>query len=61
MGQAYNEAYIQLGGRQRINYCNKLFSSWEFSVTDETTAKLKKAQIQREFEVQPVLSGVHGV
>lgn len=52
MGQAYNESYIRLGGRQRVNYCNKLFSSWEFSVTDENTAKLKRSQIQREFEVR---------
>ena len=51
MGHAYNESYIEFGRRRRINYCNKLFSSWEFSVTDENTARLKRAQIRREFEV----------
>ena len=52
MGQAYNESNLQLSRRQNVNYCNKLFSSWEFSITDENSAGLRKAQIKREFEVQ---------
>ena len=51
MGQAYNESNLQLSRRQTINYCNKLFSSWEFSVTDHSTAKLRRAQIKRQIEV----------
>ncbi|CAI8052918.1 Transmembrane channel-like protein 7 [Geodia barretti] len=50
MGQAYNESNLQLSRRQTINYCNKLFSSWEFSVTDHSTAKLRRAQIKRQIE-----------
>jgi hypothetical protein len=50
MGQAYNESNLLLSRRQTINYCNKLFSSWEFSVTDHATAKLRRAQIKRQIE-----------
>lgn len=51
MGQAYNESYIEFRSKRKINYCNKLFSSWDFNITEETSAKLKSAQIRREFEV----------
>ena len=51
MGQAYNESYLAFTSKQTLNYCNKVFSSWDFTITDQTTARLKKAQIRREFEV----------
>lgn len=50
MGQAYNESYVEVGKSKSINFCNKLFTAWDFNITDPDTAKLRRAQIQTDFE-----------
>ena len=51
LGQAYNESYLQFGKKRNINFCNKVFSSWDYNITDPNTAKLKKTQIKTELVV----------
>ncbi len=54
LGQAYNESYLQLGKKRQVNFSNKLFSAWDYNITDSNTAKLKKVQIKTELEVGSV-------
>ena len=51
MGHAYNESYIEVGPKRKVNFCNKLFTAWDFNITDPQTAKLKQAHIRTELEV----------
>ena len=50
MGQAYNESYVEVGKSKSVNFCNKLFTAWDFNITDPDTAKLRRAQIKTDFE-----------
>ena len=62
MGQAYNESYVEVGKSKSINFCNKLFTAWDFNITDPDTAKLRRAQIKTDFEVsKSVGSSTHSV
>lgn len=51
LGKAYNESYVQFGKKRQINFCNKVFSAWDFNITDANTAKLKKVQIKTDLQV----------
>ena len=51
MGQAYNESYVEFGSKRRVNFCNKVFTAWDFNITDPNTAKLKRVHIRTDFEV----------
>lgn len=51
MGQAYNESYVEFGSKRNVNFSNKIFTAWDFSITDPDTAKLKRAHIRTDFEV----------
>eukprot|EP00731_Ephydatia_muelleri_P029443 Em0020g1087a len=50
MGEAYNESYIEFGANRKINFCNKVFSAWDYNITDETAAVLKRAHIKTDLE-----------
>ena len=52
LGHAYNESYVEFGRKRHINFCNKLFTAWDFNITDPNTARLKKVQICTDLEVQ---------
>ena len=51
MGKAYNESYVEVGRSKSINFCNKLFTAWDFNITDPDTAKLRRVQIRTDLEV----------
>ena len=51
MGHAYNESYVEVGKTKSINFCNKLFTAWDFNITDPDTAKLRRVQIRTDLEV----------
>lgn len=56
MGQAYNESYVEVGKKKSINFCNKLFTAWDFNITDPDTAKLRRAQIKTDFEASCIIN-----
>ena len=49
MGQAYNEDYIQFGHQN--DFSNKLFSAWDYHITDKHVADFKHKTMKRHFEV----------
>lgn len=51
MGQAFNESYVDFGTKRKVNFCNKLFTAWDFNITNPKTAKLRQAHIRTEFHV----------
>ncbi len=51
MGDAYNESYVEFGSRRQANFCNLVFTAWDFNITDSKTAKLKRAHIRTNLEV----------
>lgn len=51
MGHAFNESYVEFGSTRKINFCNKLFTAWDFNITDPKTAKLRQAHIRTDFHV----------
>ena len=56
MGHAYNESYLELSSKRKINFCNKVFTSWDFNITHADTALLKRAHIRTDFEVNTLAS-----
>lgn len=50
MGHAYNESYVEFKFNKQSNFCNKLFTAWDFNITDPNTAKVKRAHIRTHFE-----------
>ncbi len=50
MGDAFNESYVQFGKKRKVNFCNKLFTAWDFNITHPKTANLKKAHIKIDFQ-----------
>lgn len=51
LGHAYHESYVQFGKERGINFCNKVFTGWDFNITDPNTARLKKVQLCTELSV----------
>ena len=51
MGEAYNESYIEFGANRRINFCNKVFAAWDYNITDDNAAMLKRTHIKTDLEV----------
>ena len=51
MGEAYNESYIEFGSSKKVNYCNKLFSLWDYNITDSKVVRLKKAYNRTDLKV----------
>ena len=49
MGQAYNDDYIRFG--QRNDFSNKLFSAWDYHITNKDVATSKQRTMKRHFEV----------
>ncbi|XP_065181128.1 transmembrane channel-like protein 7 isoform X2 [Sycon ciliatum] len=49
MAKAYRESYVQDSGGL-YSYSNKTFGAWEFTITDESTARLKSISIKKDFE-----------
>ena len=54
MSRAYRESYAQDSGNL-YSYSNKTFGAWEFTITDESTARLKSISIKKDFEVSDIL------
>ncbi len=52
MGYAYNESYVEFGSKRKANFCDKVFTAWDFNITASQTAKLKRAHIRTDFEVR---------
>ena len=50
MGHAYNESYGSFR-KMKINFCNKLFTTWDFNITDNETSKLRKEYNKTNFQV----------
>ena len=55
MGHAYNESYVEFGSKRKVNFSNKVFTAWDFNITDPHTANLKKAFIRTDMEVAVLL------
>ena len=55
MGHAFNESYVEFRKR-RVNYCNKLFTAWDFNITEPKTVKLRQAHIKTELQVNKYVS-----
>ena len=51
MGEAYNESYTEFGSSKKVNYCNKLFSLWDYNITDPKVVKIKKANNRTDLQV----------
>ena len=51
MGQAFNESYVNFFTKRRVNFSNKLFTAWDFNITEPKTAKLRQAHIRTDFHV----------
>jgi len=49
MGQEYNEDYIKFSNRN--DFSNKLFSAWDYHVTNKNVAHLKHKAMKKHFEV----------
>jgi len=49
MGQAYNEDYIRFGQQKHLS--NKLFSAWDYHITNKRVATAKHKTMKRHFEV----------
>ena len=52
MGEAYNESYTELGSSKKVNYCNKVFSLWDYNITDSKVVRLKKAYNRTDLKVR---------
>ncbi|KAL5473026.1 hypothetical protein EMCRGX_G027466 [Ephydatia muelleri] len=50
MGEAYNESYTEFGSSKKVNYCNKLFSLWDYNITDPKVVKIKKANNRTDLQ-----------
>ncbi len=50
MGHAYNESFGAFRKR-KINYCNKLFATWDFNITDNKSSELRKSYNKTNFQV----------
>eukprot|EP00731_Ephydatia_muelleri_P018600 Em0011g640a len=50
LGHVYNGSYLDLSADASSNFCNKLFSAWDFNVADPETVKLKKACIATDLK-----------
>ena len=51
MGHAFNESYVEFGKKRKVNFCNKLFTAWDFNITNPKTAELKKTHIKTDLQV----------
>ena len=49
MGHAFNESYVEFGNKRQVNHCNKLFTAWDFNISNPKTADLKKKHIKTDF------------
>ena len=49
MAQEYNEDYIRF--RHRNDFTNKLFSAWDYHITNEQVAHFKHNAMKRHFLV----------
>ncbi|KAJ7371092.1 Transmembrane channel-like [Desmophyllum pertusum] len=44
LAKSFQQSYIESGGTSS-SYCNKVFASWDFCISDENTAKVKSQNI----------------
>ena len=51
LGNAYNESYTKFSSRRKAAFSSKVFTAWDFNITDVDTAKLKKVHIRTDLEV----------
>ena len=49
MGQEYNEDYVRI--RHRNDFSNKLFSAWDYHITNKNVAHFKHKAMKKHFEV----------
>ena len=49
MGQEYNEDYVRI--RHRNDFSNKLFSAWDYHITNKNVAQFKHKAMKKHFEV----------
>ena len=49
MGQEYNEDYVRI--RHRNDFSNKLFSAWDYHITNKYVAHFKHKAMKKHFEV----------
>lgn len=50
LAQGFTESIIESGGFF-YSYCNKVFASWDYCITDEKAVLLKNNVIYKDFEV----------
>ena len=51
LAKNFQQSYIE-GGGQFYSFCNKVFASWDFCITDEKTAKIRSQNFINDIEVQ---------
>lgn len=56
MGQAFNESYVEFRTQRKVNFCNKLFTAWDFNITNPETSNLSKTHIKTDFKVHVVIA-----
>ena len=60
MGVAFGDSYTRLVYGSKIDYCNKVFTAWDFNVTDRKASRLKREAIKTELQVrQPLTHMAH--
>lgn len=52
LGHAYNGSYLDFSATTSSNFCNKLFSAWDYNVADPGSVQLKKACVSTNLKVR---------
>ena len=52
LGNAFNERHVNFKSGRSVYFCNKLFTAWDFNIISSETAKLRRAHIKTDFQVQ---------
>ena len=50
LAKNFEESYIESGGTSS-SFCNKVFASWDYCISDENTAKVKSQNIVQTVRV----------
>lgn len=50
LAKSFQQSYIESGGTT-ASFCNKVFASWDYCISDENTAKIKSQNIVQTVKV----------
>lgn len=50
LAKSFQQSYIESGGTTS-SFCNKVFASWDFCISDENTANIKSQNIVQTVKV----------